>query len=115
MAASSQVLIVISRLYLICALRQTKIIATIGPASESGDVIRALVDAGVDVFRLNFSHGTHASHGETIARVRAAAAASGRPVAILQDLSGPKIRTGRLASGPLTLTAGERLVVEVGG
>ena len=95
-------------------MRQTKIIATIGPASESGDVIRALVDAGVDVFRLNFSHGTHASHGETIERVRAAAAASGRPVAILQDLSGPKIRTGRLASGPLTLTAGERLVVEVG-
>ena len=77
-------------------------------------MIRALVDAGVDVFRLNFSHGTHASHGETIERVRAAAAASGRPVAILQDLSGPKIRTGRLASGPLTLTAGERLVVEVG-
>ena len=77
-------------------------------------MIRALVDAGVDVFRLNFSHGTHGSHGETIERVRAAAAASGRPVAILQDLSGPKIRTGRLASGPLTLTAGERLVVEVG-
>ena len=95
-------------------MRQTKIIATIGPASESGDVIRALVDAGVDVFRLNFSHGTHASHGATMERIRAAAAASGRPVAILQDLSGPKIRTGRLAGGPLTLTAGERLAIEVG-
>ena len=95
-------------------MRQTKIIATIGPASESADVIRALVDAGVDVFRLNFSHGTHASHGATIERIRTAAAASGRPVAILQDLSGPKIRTGRLSGGPLTLRAGEQLVVEVG-
>jgi pyruvate kinase len=95
-------------------VRQTKIIATIGPASESGDVIRALVDAGVDIFRLNFSHGTHASHGATIERIRKAAAASGRPVAILQDLSGPKIRTGRLSGGPLQLTAGERLVIEVG-
>jgi pyruvate kinase len=95
-------------------LRQTKIIATIGPASEGADVIRALVDAGVDVFRLNFSHGTHASHGATIERIRTAAAASGRPVAILQDLSGPKIRTGRLSGGPLTLRAGEQLVVEVG-
>ncbi len=95
-------------------LRQTKIIATLGPASESSDVVRALVDAGVDVFRLNFSHGTHASHGATIERIRAAAAAAGRPVAILQDLSGPKIRTGRLAGGPLTLVAGERLVINVG-
>ena len=95
-------------------MRQTKIIATIGPASEGADVIRALVDAGVDVFRLNFSHGTHASHGATIERIRTAAAASGRPVAILQDLSGPKIRTGRLSGGPLTLRAGEQLVVEVG-
>ena len=95
-------------------MRQTKIIATIGPASESGDVIRALVNAGVDVFRLNFSHGTHASHGATIARIRTAAVASGRPVAILQDLSGPKIRTGRLAGGRLTLTGGERLVIDVG-
>lgn len=94
------------------AVRQTKIIATIGPASESGDVIRALVDAGVDVFRLNFSHGTHASHGATIERIRAAA--TGRPVAILQDLSGPKIRTGRLAAGSLKLVAGERLMIDVG-
>ena len=72
------------------------------------------MDAGVDVFRLNFSHGTHDSHGATIARIRAAAAAAGRSVAILQDLSGPKIRTGRLAGGPLQLAAGERLVIDVG-
>jgi pyruvate kinase len=77
-------------------------------------VIRALVEAGVDVFRLNFSHGSHATHGATIARIRAAAASTGRPVAILQDLSGPKIRTGRLSSGSLQLTAGEPLVVAVG-
>ena len=95
-------------------MRQTKIIATVGPASESSDVIRALVDAGVDVFRLNFSHGTHASHGATIERIRAAASAAGRSVAILQDLSGPKIRIGRLAGGPLQLAAGERLVIDVG-
>ena len=72
------------------------------------------MDAGVDVFRLNFSHGTHDSHGATIERIRAAAAAAGRSVAILQDLSGPKIRTGRLAGGPLQLAAGERLVIDVG-
>jgi len=96
-------------------LRQTKIIATIGPASESDEVIRALVGAGVDVFRLNFSHGTHGSHGAVIARIRHAAAAAGRQVAILQDLGGPKIRTGRLAGGrPLTLIAGQPLVIEVG-
>jgi pyruvate kinase len=95
-------------------VRQTKIIATIGPASEGSDVIRALVDAGVDVFRLNFSHGTHASHGAAIERIRGAAVAAGRPVAILQDLSGPKIRTGRLEGGPLKLTPGERLVIDVG-
>ena len=96
-------------------MRQTKIIATVGPASDSDEKIRALVEAGVDVFRLNFSHGTHESHGATTDRIRRAAAAAGRPVAILQDLSGPKIRTGRLAGGrPLTLTSGDRLTIEVG-
>lgn len=71
--------------------------------------------AGVDVFRLNFSHGTHDSHGAAAARIRHAAAAAVKPVAILQDLSGPKIRTGRLADGaPLQLRAGDALVIEVG-
>jgi pyruvate kinase len=96
-------------------LRQTRIIATIGPASDSDDFIRALVDAGVDVFRLNFSHGTHESHGAAADRIRRAAAAAGRSAAIMQDLSGPKIRTGRLAGGrPLQLAAGAELVIEVG-
>jgi pyruvate kinase len=96
-------------------VRQTRIIATIGPASDSDDVIRALVRADVDVFRLNFSHGTHESHGAAIDRIRRAAAAAGSPVAIMQDLSGPKIRTGRLAGGrPLQLTVGAGLVIEIG-
>ena len=80
-------------------MRRTKIVATLGPASSSPKVLDALIAAGVDVFRLNFSHGTHATQGETFHAVRAAAARSGRDVAILQDLSGPKIRTGRLAGG----------------
>ena len=77
-------------------MRRTKIIATLGPASASDAVIRELIDAGVDVFRLNFSHGTHEGHAASIERVRRAARQSRRIVALLQDLSGPKIRTGLL-------------------
>jgi pyruvate kinase len=77
-------------------------------------MLDALIDAGVDVVRLNFSHGTHDSHRETIAQVRAAERRAGRPVAILQDLSGPKIRTGRLASGPIPLERGGRLTISTG-
>jgi len=96
-------------------MRRTKIIATLGPASDSDAVIGELIAAGVDVFRLNFSHGTHDSHGAAIERVRRAARASGRVVALLQDLSGPKIRTGTLRGGvPVTLTAGDRLTIAVG-
>ena len=76
----------------------------------------ALIDAGVDIFRLNFSHGTHDSHAAAFQRIRAAARRAGRPeVAILQDLSGPKIRTGALAGGgPLTLTEGQQLRIATG-
>lgn len=96
-------------------MRHTKIVATLGPASDTENGIRELIEAGVDVFRLNFSHATREAHGETIARVRSIAAATGRTVAILQDLSGPKIRTGRLrGGGPITLTPGARLVIAVG-
>ena len=80
-------------------MRHTKIIATIGPTSSDAGVVAALIAAGVDVFRLNFSHGTHESHDESIRRIRAAAAEADRHVAIMQDLSGPKIRTGPLAGG----------------
>jgi pyruvate kinase len=96
-------------------MRHTKIIATIGPASASRDVIEALVAAGVNVFRLNFSHGTHESHRESYARIREVASAAGRHVGIMQDLSGPKIRTGPLdGDRPLPLKEGESLVLGEG-
>jgi pyruvate kinase len=96
-------------------MRKTKIIATLGPASSSDAAIRELIDAGVDVFRFNFSHGTHAGHAETMARVRRAASDRGRIVALLQDLSGPKIRTGLLRGHtPLQLSIGDPLTIAVG-
>jgi pyruvate kinase len=96
-------------------MRHTKIVATIGPASSDEITIQALVRAGVDVFRLNFSHGDPATHVESVRRVREAAAALGRHVAVLQDLSGPKIRTGTLEGGePLTLSPGDRLDIALG-
>lgn len=96
-------------------MRHTKIVATLGPASDAPDVLQHLVTAGVDVFRLNFSHGTPAGHRAAVARVREAAAHVGRIVAVMQDLSGPKIRTGRLAGGgPIQLETGGRLVIEGG-
>ena len=96
-------------------VRHTKIVATIGPASQSPDVLAALVAAGVDVFRLNFSHGTHESHREVYARIRAIAAESGRIIAVMQDLSGPKIRTTGLESGrALDLVEGSELRIRGG-
>ena len=79
-------------------MRRTKIVATLGPATDSEERIRELIQAGLDVVRLNFSHGTQAEHAERVARIRSIAAAMDKPVAILQDLQGPKIRTGELAS-----------------
>jgi pyruvate kinase len=96
-------------------MRQTKIIATVGPASDSDDMLDALIAAGVNIVRLNFSHGTHDTHGATFARVRAAAARARREVAILQDLGGPKIRTGLLEGGrPFRLEAGDDLLIVTG-
>jgi len=96
-------------------MRHTKIIATIGPASDSDEMLDALISAGTDIVRLNFSHGTHASHGATFARVREAAQRADRVVAILQDLGGPKIRTGRLDGGrPLSLRPGDALQIATG-
>lgn len=95
--------------------RHTKIIATLGPASTVPDVLDALVAGGVDVFRLNFSHGTHDSHERTFRAVRDAAERAGRHVGILQDLSGPKIRTGRLRGGqPIALHKGDELRLAAG-
>jgi pyruvate kinase len=96
-------------------MRRTKIIATLGPATDSETAINELIAAGVDVFRLNFSHGTHDAHAGAVARIRAAAGQQGRCVAVLQDLAGPKIRTGRLAGGaPIELREGDRLQIVVG-
>ena len=96
-------------------MRHTKIIATIGPASRSPTVIAALIDAGVDVFRLNFSHGSHEEHGAVLGTIRRLARERERQVAILQDLSGPKIRTGKLEGGtPLQLTTGDPLDIRIG-
>jgi pyruvate kinase len=96
-------------------MRHTKIIATVGPASNSDAVLDALIAAGTDIFRLNFSHGTQESQGATFVRIRAAATRAGCEVAILQDLAGPKIRTGRLAGGtPITVKPGDRLVIASG-
>jgi pyruvate kinase len=93
-------------------MRRTKIVATLGPATESDDRLRQLIEAGLDVVRLNFSHGTHAEHAERIARVRKIAAAARKPVAILQDLQGPKIRTGQLANDiPVLLKDGAQFVL----
>jgi pyruvate kinase len=77
---------------------RTKIVGTLGPASSSPDGVRALIEAGLDVARINFSHGTHEQHAQTIATVRAIAEELGRPVAILGDLQGPRIRIGDLAA-----------------
>jgi pyruvate kinase len=96
-------------------VRHTKVVATIGPASRDDAQLRELVAAGVDVFRLNFSHGTHEEHGAVISRIRKVAEEAGRCVAILQDLSGPKIRTGALAGGkPIDLAPGDELRIAVG-
>lgn len=93
-------------------MRHTKIVATLGPASDSEERLRQLIEAGLDVVRLNFSHGTHAEHAERIVRVRSVAKAVGRPVAILQDLQGPKIRTGELTSDiPVLLKDGAEFVI----
>jgi pyruvate kinase len=97
------------------SLRRTKIVATVGPASATAEALSALIAAGVDVFRLNFSHGTHESHHRTYHLIREAAEASGHIVAVMQDLSGPKIRTGAIeGGGPLMLEDGSELVLQAG-
>jgi pyruvate kinase len=88
---------------------RAKIVATLGPASSSPDVIRALFTAGADVFRLNFSHGSHEEHAQRYAVIRELEQATGRPIGVLADLQGPKLRIGRLADGPLRLEEGERV------
>ena len=94
-------------------MRRTKILATLGPASGDAAVIRALIAAGADAFRLNFSHGTAEAHAGLCRLVRAEAKAAGRHVLVLQDLGGPKIRTGLLPA-PVTLVRGDVLIIDEG-
>jgi pyruvate kinase len=95
-------------------MRRTKIVATVGPASRDRKVLESLAQAGIDVVRLNFSHGEHEQHLEVMHSVREISAALGRPIALLQDLSGPKIRTGKLkGGGPVELRDGARVRITI--
>ncbi|MBM4536996.1 pyruvate kinase [Prescottella equi] len=93
--------------------RRTKIVCTLGPATASGDRVRELVESGMDVARLNFSHGEHADHQDNYRRVRAASEATGRAVGILADLQGPKIRLGRFVEGKTRWETGEQIRITV--
>src|SRR2546423_5009585 len=95
-------------------IRQTKIVATIGPASAEEVTLRELIKAGVNVCRLNFSHGTQEDHARVLERVRKLEVELGRPVAVLQDLCGPKIRTTRLPGGQIELKPGEEVTIVAG-
>jgi pyruvate kinase len=95
-------------------MRRTKIVATIGPASREPQTLLRMVQAGMDVARLNYSHGTLEEHAETVQRVRDAAGRAGRPVAILQDLPGPKLRIGKLREDIVELKPGDRVTFACG-
>src|SRR6185295_15912380 len=90
---------------------KTKIVATIGPASESPEMLERLLRAGVNVARLNFSHGDFTKHGAVIARIRSAARTTGRRVAIKADLPGPKMRLGTIEPEPIQLRPGDCLTL----
>lgn len=93
-------------------IKRTKIVATVGPASESREKLRALVEAGVDVFRINFSHGDDEQRGDFLHHIRAVEHDVGRPVAICGDLCGPKIRVGMIQGGEVELEAGREIVIK---
>src|SRR5205085_8111277 len=93
---------------------RTKIVCTLGPASSSQEMIRALVAAGLDMARINMSHGTYETHARAIEWVREAGQEIGKPVAVLADLAGPKIRVGNL-DAPIDLVPGQRVVFAPAG
>ena len=90
---------------------RTKIVGTIGPASRSPEMLEKMIEAGLDVARINFSHGNHAMHAETIERIRTASVKVGKPVAILGDLQGPKLRVGQMEGEGVTLIPGQRVTL----
>jgi pyruvate kinase len=91
--------------------RRTKIVATLGPSSSDSWIIERLIAAGVNVFRLNMSHGTRDTHREIYARIRSAAEKLEKPVAVLADLSGPKIRVGTFTDGRIELAEGASITI----
>ena len=93
---------------------KAKIIATIGPASSSEATLKQLIEAGLNVVRLNFSHGSHEEHLETIKKIRRIREQTGKNIGILQDLSGPKIRTGVLPGQGVTLKEGAEVLFKPG-
>src|SRR5882724_4763942 len=98
--------------HLIRESRKAKIVCTVGPASNTEVVLRDLMRFGMDVARLNFSHGSYEDHGRNIERLRRVAKKEGRTICILQDLQGPKIRTGRLKNRmPVAIKAGSKLII----
>src|SRR5690606_40243563 len=92
-------------------MRRAKLVCTLGPSTDSPERIEALVRAGMDVARLNFSHGVHADHERRLRWVREASEKVGRPVAVLLDLQGPKIRTGKMQDGKILLEEGAEVVI----
>lgn len=90
-------------------MRRTKIICTVGPATSTPERLQSLVDAGMNVARLNFSHGEHAFHGQTIKYLRQISSATQKPLALMQDLCGPKIRLGVLPQEGITVEAGQEV------
>src|SRR5262249_2313274 len=90
---------------------KTKIVATIGPASETPEMLERLIRAGLNIARLNFSHGNLTDHAERIKRIRSAAEAVGRRVAIMADLPGPKMRIGKIEPEPIELHTGEKFIL----
>jgi len=92
-------------------MRRTKIICTLGPASSTREQLDTLIRAGMNVARFNFSHGTHAEHAERMATLRSVARERGETIAIMQDLQGPKIRTGNLRDKQVTLEAGSTVII----
>ncbi|MEK7843360.1 MAG: pyruvate kinase, partial [Pseudomonadota bacterium] len=93
-------------------IRRTKIVVTLGPASSDPKVLERMINAGVDVVRINFSHGTREEHIEHAELARSLARAAGQTVGVLADLQGPKIRIGKFEHGKITLKAGDKFVLD---
>src|SRR5512139_3307858 len=92
--------------------KKTKIVCTIGPASRNPETLESLILAGMNVARINFAHGDLASHAQTVATIRDAAAYTGLPVAVMGDLPGPKLRIGMLETEPIQLETGAPFVLQ---